>query len=286
MVDRSGQVQALSEPMRWGNGRLSPDGKRVANIIRDTTSHDVWILEIARRTLTRLTLQGAEQGSPVIWTPDGKRVTFSTRQEGKPGIYWMRADGTSRPELLVESDVVQYPSSWSPDGKMLVYEQPAADKKPHLWVLPVSANGAAGPPRPMRESPSGEDGGRVSPDGRWIVFGSVESGREIYVQPFPGPGPMLRISTNGGSNPRWSHSGREIFYWEGDVPFRLMSVAFPAGPSPTPGNPRKLFDIAAGTTFDVFPDDNHFLVEAAHISMEVIDNWFDELRRRLPPTGK
>jgi Tol biopolymer transport system component len=282
-VDRNGLVQPISDPQQWGTGRLSPDGRRVANGVGG--SGDIWIYEIARRTMTRLTFQGTS-GS-VNWTPDGKRVAFRTTYYGKPGLYWMPADGTGKPELLVESEDMLYPSSWSPDGKTLVYEEIGTDKKPHLWMLPVTAGGAAGKPVPLRDnSPSGENIGQVSPDGKWIAFVSTESGRrEIYVQPFPGPGPKVRISTNGGDAPRWAHSGREIFYWEGEVPVRLMSVALPAGPSPNPGPPQKLFDLPAGSTFDVAPDDNHFLVESISDSgdrsatMNVIDNWFEELRR-------
>jgi serine/threonine-protein kinase len=284
-VDRKGVQQQVSDMQSWGNGRLSPDGQRIANTINGASASDVWIYEMERRTLTRLTFQGANANP--IWTPDSRRVTYTGTVAGKSGIYWVPADGSGKPELLAATDSGATLSSWSPDGKTLVYTQPGADKNLHLFALSVAGSEAERKPVLLHDNSSfSESNAQVSPDGRYLAYVSTESGAmEVYVQPFPGPGPKARISTQGGGAPRWAPSGRELFYW---TPGRtaLLAVDIQTSPAFRAGLPVELFKMASGTTWDVAPDGKRFLVEffpsGSNLRLETVVNWFDELRRRVP----
>ncbi len=284
-VDRKGVTQTISEPQRWGSGRLSPDALHVANSVNTgATSVDIWSFDVERHTLTRLTFGGAN--SDPIWTPDGRQIVYYSSGQGTNGIYRVPADGSGKPELLVKTEFPGVPSSWTPDGKTLVFAQRGADKISHIWTLPVAGDAAERKPILLHDTPFSEGAADISPDGRFVVYYSLESGAsEIYVQPFPGPGAKVRISTEGGSAPRWSRNGRELFYW---LPARngLMAVETQTTPTFHAGLPQQLFKMFSGTTWDVTPDGKRFLVElfasGSTLRMETVVNWFDELRRRVP----
>ena len=288
-ADRKGVVQPASVAQPWGTGRLSPDGRRVANEIQTSSggSGDIWIYELERKTLTRLTFEGSNQYP--IWTPDGRRVTFGSMLSGKHGISWVPADGSGRAELLVATDAAAIPSSWTPDGKFLVYSQPGPNKNNQLWVLPAPGTDGAGKAHLLHDAPFSETAAQISPDGRWVAYVSSESGAsDVYLQPFPGPGGKLRISTQGGHAPRWSHNGRELFYWSGQGTADLMRVEIQTAPTFRAGLPETLFGLPIGTTWDVAPDGQHFLIEQIPGAedggrrLEAVVNWFDELRLRAP----
>jgi Tol biopolymer transport system component len=121
-VDRKGTAAPIPAPPRTYNGpRISPDGKRVALYVLEGGSPNVWIYELERGTLTRLTFQGDNRYA--VWTPDGRRVTYRATQSGKSGIYWAPADGSGAPELLSSTPFNIVPGSWTPDGQTLVYQQ-------------------------------------------------------------------------------------------------------------------------------------------------------------------
>src|ERR1035441_2858349 len=139
-VARQGQQKAVSDTALWGTGRLSPDGRRIANGIYTSTttagsSQDIWVFDTERKIKTRVTFGGAN--STPIWTPDGRRITYSATVNGKSGIYWVQADGSGKPEQLMATDAAPVPSSWSPDGKFLLYSQSVEKKPARIWVLPV-----------------------------------------------------------------------------------------------------------------------------------------------------
>ena len=127
----------------------------------------------------------------------------------------------------------------------------------------------------------------ISPDGRWVAYTSNESGKtEIYVQAFSGSGAKTLVSSNGGTAARWSRDGRELFFWSGVPPSSLNVVQITAGADLRAGPPREVFKFISGTTWDVTPDRNRFLVEltadANGADLAIVTNWFDELRRRAP----
>jgi eukaryotic-like serine/threonine-protein kinase len=272
----------MSEPKSWGTGRLSPDMTHVANGIGNADTEDIWTYDVVRRTPTRLTFEG--KNSFPIWSPDGRWITFSGIRNGKHALYRVLADASGKPEILLETETGVAPNSWAPDGKTLVFTQTAADRKTHLWSVSIPGGKAVR----LHESDATELNGEVSPDGRWLAYESVESGgNEIYVQPFPGPGAKTRISTQGGSVPRWAHNGRELFFWNFTGDRQLFAVDVQPGAAFRVGLPQALFKAPAGSTWDVAADGKRFLVETPSAGsggrrMEVVVNWFDELNRRVP----
>jgi eukaryotic-like serine/threonine-protein kinase len=291
-VSRKGVEQPLAAPPRaYLNPRLSPDGRRVGVTITEQDSH-IWTYDL-RETFTRLTFEGnANNGA--VWTPDGKRITFSTNNKGGPlNIYWLLADGSGGLERLTTSQYLNAPMSWSPDGKLLAFFEVNPTTQRDIWVLRMSDRKLL----PFLQTPFNEAVPRFSPDGRWLAYISDESGRyEIYVQSYPGPGGKWQISTEGGTEPAWSGNGRELFYRNGD---KMMAVDIATQPGFAAGTPRMLFEGRyerapfPSTNYDVSPDGQRFLMlkpnesaEAAPTQINVVLNWFEELKRRVPAGTK
>jgi len=266
--------------------RVAPDGKRVAITVGGEDHDDVWLYDIGRQTWSRVTSAG-NSGFP-LWTRDGRRLVYVSDRAGRENIYSKTLDGSAGEERLLASERSTFPFSWAADGTLafvLVHPQTLQD----IWMLPPAGTGS---PRPFLETPFGEGAPAFSPDGRWVAYVSNESGRnEIYVRPYPGPGEKLTISTEGGSEPIWSRTGRELFYRNGDA---MMSVGISAGPPLEVGSPRRLFErpyestLALWPDYDVTPDGQRFLMVRTleqHESppqINVVVNWFSELQQRVP----
>lgn len=175
--------------------------------------------------------------------------------------------------------------SFSRDGKYLAYEVSTLKTGHDIRILPLSGDRKA---QPFATEPFNEWGPQFSPDGRWISYGSDESGRaEIYVRPFPGPGGKVQISTEGGDRALWSRDGSEIFYRDGG---KLMAVPVDLRRGFAPGTPHLLWEgnyFASGHYFDVMPGGKEFLFvkEMARphgrIEINVVLNWFEELKRQM-----
>ena len=234
-VSRNGAEQPLAAPAHaYLSPRLSPDGRRVAVAIAEQETQ-IWLYDLSRETLTRLTFEGNANHYPV-WTPDGKRIAFQSNKEGPPNIFWQLADGSGGLERLTTSEYIQAPMSWSPDGQLLAFIEVNPTTGYDIWVLRLSDRKA----QPFLRTPFNEAAPRFSPDGRWLAYISDESGRyEIYVQPYPGPGGKWQISTEGGTEPVWNPNGRELFYRSGD---KMMAVDIATQPGFAAGKPRMLFE--------------------------------------------
>jgi len=279
-ADRKGTLEPLSEPKQWGTGRLSPDMSHVANGIYTTDTEDIWTYDLVRRTPLRLTFEG--RNSFPIWSPDGRWITFVSVRDNKTAIYRVAADASGKPELVVETEAGAVPNSWTQDGKTLVFALPTPDKKTHLWAVAIPG----GRPVRLHDSDAGESSGEVSPDGHWLAYQSNESGAdEVYVQPFPNAGSKTRISTEGGSVPRWAHNGKEIFFWSTHGERTLLGVEVQPGATFHAGLPQIVFKVPGGTTWDVAADGKRFLVETpgrGRRQLETVVNWFEELNRLAP----
>jgi serine/threonine-protein kinase len=307
-MDHDGRTTTLrSAPADWSNIMFAPDGRRLAVDIREGTQADIWVYEWARDTLSRLTLDPANDYKPV-WTPDGRRIAFSSQRNGGiNNLYWQRADGTGDVQRLTTSTNVQFPASWHPSGKLLAFYELRPQTGHDLMILPIEGDEASGwkpgEPRIWLSTGFNEGEPMFSPDGRWLAYVSNKTGRqEVYVRPFPGPGGEWQISTDGGEMPTWSRSQRELFY---SAPARLIMVsaytvdgdAFRADKSrawsDVPVRPRTR-PAPFFRSFDLHPDGQRFaLARAAAQSgaesktdkVVLVFNFFDELRR-LAPTGR
>jgi dipeptidyl aminopeptidase/acylaminoacyl peptidase len=214
--------------------------------------------------MQRLTFDATQDNSSPVWSPDGARFAFASRRGSKWGLYVKLADGTAKEELITESDQPKSPMSWSPDGKLLVYYVEAPQTRFDIWYVPVTGDKK---PIPFLQTPANERYPQLSPDGKWIAYGSNETGRaEVYIKPFPeGPG-KWQISTEGGNVPRWRADGKELFFM---LAPNINAVDIKvSGASIVAGVPRVLFGInnpGPGLPTDymsyaVSRDGNRFLV--------------------------
>jgi Tol biopolymer transport system component len=299
-VGRNGAEQPMAAPAHaYLVPRLSPDGRRVAVTITELDSH-IWLYDLVRETLTRLTFEGNANTNPT-WTPDGKRIAFSMNKEGPQNIFWQMADGSGGLERLTTSEYLHAPMSWSPDGQLLAYFEVNPATQRDIWLLrmgdPSPGSGQVRKAQPFLRTQFDEAVPQFSPDGRWLAYISNETGRhEIYVQPYPGPGGKWQISTEGGTEPAWNRNGRELFYRSGD---KMMAVDIATQPAFAAGKPRMLFEGPYApapyptTNYDVSPDGQRFLMikpseqeQAAPTQINVVLNWFEELKRKVPTGTK
>jgi serine/threonine-protein kinase len=284
-VDRDGQRTPLSDDrLGFRFPRLSGDGRRVAVTI-DPRPSEVWVYDLDRGTRIPLATDG--HSIAAVWTTDSRRVAY--RYEGD--IYWRAADGSTPAQPLLESPgsvpgTPWSPSVWSSDGRWFLFMSEDPQTGWDVW-----ARDADGELAPVIKSLANEMHPRLSPNGRWVAYSSDESGRdEVYVQPFPDVAEgRWTISTDGGHTPIWSPDGNRLFYVRGaelmDVLVRYQPDRFAAGA------PEVLFDGPFDQTqdgnYDVFPDGEHFLMietdpNARPNRLHVVQNWFEELKARVP----
>ena len=296
-VDRDGVVERLQvETGRYVHPRISPDGRRAAVTRLDGSTRDIWSLDLETAAWNRLTF---DQGSTSAWTPDGTRVAFASNRSGRNQTYWIPADGSGPAERFTTSEPAGTgPASWSPDGEVLLAtSQPSGTTGRDIWTL--RRDGEA---RPFIESPYQDRFPAFSPDGRWVAYRSDMSGeREVYVTPFPGPGPRISISSGHGgawsAEPAWSRDGRELFYVADAGPgtVALKVVAVEASREFTNVRPKTLFEMDnySETTplrnYDVTPDGQRFLMvqfveqnREPVTAIHLVQNWFQELERLVP----
>jgi serine/threonine-protein kinase len=289
-VDRKGATQQVTEIKRdFEDPRLSPDGTRLSVTVRERGQRNVWIYEISRGILAPFTLEGFN--SQAIWTPDGERIIFSSdRGAGVSAILWMPSDGSGEAEQLIASEQIEAVSSWSPDGVLVFREGPLLQSD--IWVLPLEGEGK---PKPFLVTEFHERNAMFSPDGRWIAFTSDRSGQdEVYVKAYPGPGGIVPISSDGGTQPKWAHSGKELFYRNTD---KMMVVSVRTEPTFEAETPQVLFEgvysygrLDLTPQYDVASDGQRFVMvkessdaeEMPLTQINVVLNWFEELKRLVP----
>jgi eukaryotic-like serine/threonine-protein kinase len=170
--DRQGDpAGTLGEPGEYANPAVSPDGTRVAAALGPPSSRDIWILDVARGTVTRFTSDPARDDDPV-WSPDGKSIVFSSDRLGRRmDLYIKPADGSGEERLLFKSDEYKTPTSWSKDGRFLLFTSVSPKTDADIWALPMQGEAR---PRSVLQTPFAESMGHLSPDGRWIAYTSLE----------------------------------------------------------------------------------------------------------------
>ena len=290
-VDRRGKEDVISaEPRNYASVRLSPDGTRLALDVREG-QNDIWIYELARQTMTRLTLDPAIDGFPV-WTPDGRRILFeSTRKSINFQIYSQAADGTGAAEQLTTDSMQRWPFSITPDGRRAILQ--AAPLAPSYFLDILTLDGQSKPELLLSSPPFDLAQGELSPDGRWLAYQSNEGGEnQVYVRPFPDVnGGRWQVSPAGGIKPVWSRNGRELFYLAGRA---LMAVPVQTTTKFTAGTPARLFEgsyfvALGGRSYDVSLDGQRFVIikelpnedQPRAENMVIVLNWREELKRRV-----
>ena len=249
MLGRAAEPDAARQVV---GARVSPDGTRIALDRMVLGNRDVWVLDTARGSLTRLTSDPGADGLPV-WSPDGQRLAYESLRQGVWNLYVRPASGQAAEERLQESPQHQIPLDWSNDGDFLLYTEGTrgvlADGD--LFALPM--RGAARTPLPIATTAFQEKDGRFSPDGRWVAYETSHSGRpEIVVQSFPDPSAgAVQVSVQGGSTPRWSADGRELYYMADDGTLMAAEVKA-SGTRFEAGVPRALFRSSALNWFGYF----------------------------------
>jgi eukaryotic-like serine/threonine-protein kinase len=267
---------------------ISPDGRRVAVELTLDGSNSIWIRQLDRGPPVRLSAENAGNGE-LTWTPDGRSVTYGTYPDGSAGLWTQRADGSAKAALQAREKRGAVGPRWSRDGKWLVFctdkRQPGAGDilgiRPNVDTLPI----------PLVATRFTEGAPDISPDGRWLTYTSDESGQyEVYVVPFPNTSAAKwAVSARGGTEPVWSHSGRELFYRDGDA--NLVAVTVRTTPTFSAGDTRVLFPAAGfragglGAQYAVAPDDRRFLMIRRSVAttadkLIVVENWFEELKAK------
>jgi len=289
-VDREGREVPLGAPLRtYSNVRISPDQTRLALDIRDQ-DRDIWIWDLVREGLSRLTFDTAEDEFPV-WSPDSRQIAFSRTRTGDASLYWRAADGSGSEVRLAEGNGQMFSTSFLPDAEgILVFGTGSnVGTGDDVGLFRFGGDGEA---TTLLGTTFEESYPAVSPDGNWLAYVSDESGREeIYVRPFPDVNSgRWQVSTGGGTQPLWSREGREVVYRSGES---VVAVPVETDPSFRAGSPEMLFAGSyflgnGGPNYDVTPDGERFLmIKEVESSVEtpkiiVVENWFEELKRLVP----
>jgi serine/threonine-protein kinase len=233
----------------------------------------VWVLDVAQRAWSRLTTDRISNRP--VWTPDGRRIVYSSNAD----LWWIVADGSGRPESLLVANGTRYPGSVSPDGRSVVFQETGGEANGIRSLAFDSAPTA----RTVVPAAFNESAPVLSPDGHWLAYQSDEAGRmEVYVRPYPQPGPRVPVSVLGGTEPVWSRDGRELYYRTSDS---LMAASVALSPSFAVTGRRRLFNgtfLSGGflREFDVAPDGQHFVMVrggAAQSTLIGLHHVFDRL---------
>jgi Tol biopolymer transport system component len=284
---------------------LSPDGRQIATSIQRGAGQDLWVFDVDTGAGLRLTHDDETNWIPT-WAPDGQRIFFSsTRDAPRPAsftgnewygnIYSVAADGSSEPERVTTTEENQGVTGISPDGGTLVHSHVFTNADHwEIMALPADGNEAA---TPLVSGPYRRGSGTISPDGRWLAYRSDESGTfEVFVEPYPGPGAKVPASIGGGTHPGWSADSRELFYRGADGTMMSATIGGEGTPEVidrTPLFSHRPYRSGGGFRLHDEAPDGRFLMmrqpgsgagdsDTEALRITVVDNWFEELRERVP----
>ncbi len=292
-IDRQGKTETLPLPPRsYLFPRISPDGKTLAVEVEGAT-HNLYSYDFARDVMTQVTTDGLSHAP--VWTPDGQNICYRSWTAGTMTMWEMPSDRSRPEERVTMVGAQQSAVSVSPDGRYLAYNQMEPGTGSDVWVVPLQGDDRE--PRPFVKTKFGEASPKFSPDGKWVAYCSNESGKaQVYVQPWPGPGPKIQLSSEGGADPLWNRRGHEIFYRNAD---KMMVVPVSTAGGFQAGKPSLLWDGhyshgmssscgppgISSANYDVTADGQRFLMvkdndqDVYATSIIVIVNWTEELKR-------
>ncbi len=299
-VDRDGaETFVTQEKKDYRAPRISPDGKLIVFSVGDPAANQVWIYDLEAESLSRFTFEEERSGSSA-WSPDSKRLIFQSGGEGEGGLVRQPADRSVPQERLTSTRETgggrQMPNSWSSDGKFLAFSE-GTSQRSSTWDIGILPLEGEGEPEYIIASDANECCPKFSPDGKWLAYVSDESGRnQVYVRPFPGPEVKWLVSEEeeGGGQPVWSPDGKELFYRSGD---KTMVVSIQSQDQTLrAGSPRVLFEgqyVSHSNPpgfqyYDISPDGQRFVMlkegdlSEAQGQINVVQNWFEELKRLVP----
>ncbi len=297
-VDLAGQVTPFPKPdvefLATGL-RLSPDGGKALETrgwLNDEMQ--VGVHELGRNIYRTLT-HGPGAAYWGVWTPDGKSMAYTSEADRNWvfNLFLAPADGSGQAERLTKSSRQQMPYSFSPDGKLLAFQQGGLEEDGYeIWILDLRTRKA----EPFVTGGRGNLHPAFSPDGRWLAHATKDSGRwEVVVRPYPGPGVVTQVSTEGGWEPIWTPDGKRILYRPQNGE-KILTAAFQAGAPPKVQAPRVLVEgpfVGAtpfGRFYDMAPDGKRLfvIVQPDRIppvgQYVVILNWVEELKKLVPRT--
>ena len=277
-VSREGdRLEQLGSPITTEYFHISPDDRQVLVGRFQASSNDMFLLDGVTGEPDRLTFDGGHWAG--VWSLDGSRIAYNATGAGQAVVYIKALDSPSEPVVIYASRNVDYPSSWSPDGKWLLVRETSPETGRDILAIGVESKDSIIVVAATSES---EGSGEFSPNGRWIAY---TSDGEIFVVSFPDITGKVQVSTGGGTQPRWSPVGDELFFWRGNT---LMVVPVYTSASFARGTPRPLFELSGrGRDYDVSSDGTRFLIhlqrpEARAHEVYVVQNFFEELKRLVP----
>ncbi len=292
-VSRDGRAEPLDSGWKadFQYPALSPDGKALAVSV-SAGSTQIWIRR-SDGARQKLTDTGSVNWRPA-WTADGKSIAFISNRgaSGRGGeddnrIYQMPADGSGPARLLLHHTFGLWEAEISRDGQWLVVRSDEAGGKSNLRGRRLQGDTAL---MPLVVNKGGATFVSLSPDGHWLAYSTDATGRyEVYVSPFPEMTSTHLVSREGGTEPRWAHSGRELFFKSGN---QLMAVQITPGPPFVSGAPRPLFALSGyrgarnRQQYDVAPDDRRFVMiresaDAVSGNVVYVENWLAELEAKV-----
>lgn len=298
-IDDKGQPQPIPGMRSYGQILVSPDGGRVLalmdTVVTAELTSEVWVQDLARRALTRIPLKGAMIG--MVWSPDGQSIAYGLASDGAFSVWQRRSDGSGEPAKLYaspDSRTLLVPTGWTADGKSLAFIQvDLSTENSDAYLLQPEPGSGQWVAKPYLKSPASEELAGFSPDGKWALLGSTQSGRrEWYVQRFTGDGDAdaqagrIQVSTSAGGAAWWGLDGKEIRYLDSDK--QVMGVQVKTEPSFSAAEPQVLYSIKDLKTGNMtFAPDGRLMVvlqgqsEQTTMSVGIIVNFLDELRGKM-----
>ncbi len=290
-IEMNGKVTLYDAPIQsYQEPSISPDGKHIAVAIQSGKDIDIWIYDIPRNFLSKLTFGGLNRTPQ--WSPDGKRIAYYFYNGGKQSIAFTNADGSGSTELIETPSGRSYIDSWSKDGSLLILDRVNTTVAASTGGSDIFSLSLKGEPKltPFLTTKFDEWEASLSPDGKWLAYVSNESGSyQVYIQPFPTGSGKWQVSTDEGFEPHWAPDGKTLYYYNSG---RIMTVPVQSGQSLVTGKPQVLINgyfkrpTDSGLNYSISPDGQYFITTNSTADddnlrqINIVQNWFDEIKNK------